>query len=137
MRTLWNNRVSPNVIYSMHHLRSDKSTLVVGGIDGVLRFLDQDTGKVFSRCIMNETSSVSNSAIDSYGVVRIRKAKRLSEDARIDLLPRTCRPPIRCLAVGMQKLEVEMFGAFLEFSAPKKYLSRRIAFRLTVEDQKS
>ncbi|XAR63475.1 hypothetical protein NMG60_11023420 [Bertholletia excelsa] len=104
MRTLWNNRVSPNVIYSMHHLRSDKSTLVVGGIDGVLRFLDQDTGKVFSRCIMNETSNVSNSAIDSYGVVRIRKAKRLSEDARIDLLPRTCRPPIRCLAVGMQKV---------------------------------
>ncbi|KAI8027942.1 F-box/WD-40 repeat-containing protein [Camellia lanceoleosa] len=106
MRTLWNTRVSPNVIYSMHHLRSDKSTLVVGGIDGVLRFLDQDLGEVFSRCIMNESSSssISNSSRDSYGVVQVKKARRLSEDTRIDLIPKTSRPSVRCLAVGMQKV---------------------------------
>ncbi|CAL5330690.1 unnamed protein product [Camellia sinensis] len=105
MRTLWNTRVSPNVIYSMHHLRSDKSTLVVGGIDGVLRFLDQDSGEVFSRCIMNESSSsISNSSRDSYGVIRVKKARRLSEDTRIDLIPKTSRPSVRCLAVGMQKV---------------------------------
>ncbi|XP_057499653.1 F-box/WD-40 repeat-containing protein At3g52030 [Actinidia eriantha] len=103
MRTLWNIRVSPNVIYSMHHLRGDKSTLVVGGIDGVLRFLNQDTGVVFSRCIMDE-NSVSNSSRDSYGVVQIRKARRLSEDTRIDLIPKSSRPSIRCLGVGMQKV---------------------------------
>ncbi|KAL7234470.1 hypothetical protein ACSBR1_017971 [Camellia fascicularis] len=105
MRTLWNTRASPNVIYSMHHLRSDKSTLVVGGIDGVLRFLDQDSGEVFSRCIMNESSSsISNSSRDSYGVVLVKKARRLSEDIRIDLIPKTSRPSVRCLAVGMQKV---------------------------------
>ncbi|KAF7139537.1 hypothetical protein RHSIM_Rhsim07G0058900 [Rhododendron simsii] len=102
-RTLWNVRVSPNVLYSMNHMRGDKSTLVVGGIDGVLRFLDQDTGEVFSRCIMNE-SNISNSSRDSYGVVQTKKARRLSEDTRIDLIPKTCRPSIRCLAVGMQKV---------------------------------
>ncbi|KAG5539109.1 hypothetical protein RHGRI_019609 [Rhododendron griersonianum] len=102
-RTLWNVRVSPNVLYSMNHMRGDKSTLVVGGIDGVLRFLDQDTGEVFSRCIMNE-SNISNSLRDSHGVVQIKKARRLSEDTRIDLIPKTCRPSIRCLAVGMQKV---------------------------------
>ncbi|GMP41422.1 hypothetical protein CsSME_00011528 [Camellia sinensis var. sinensis] len=105
MRTLWNTRVSPNVIYSMHHLRSDKSTLVVGGIDGVLRFLDQDSGEVFSRCIMNKSSSsISNSLRDSYGVIQVKKARRLSEDTRIDLIPKTSRPSVRCLAVGMQKV---------------------------------
>ncbi|GFY92208.1 F-box family protein with WD40/YVTN repeat doamin [Actinidia rufa] len=103
MRTLWNIRVSPNVIYSMHHLRGDKSTLVVGGIDGVLRFLNQDTGVVFSRCIMDE-NSVSNFSRDSYGVIQIRKARRLSEDTRIDLIPKSSRPSIRCLGVGMQKV---------------------------------
>ena len=103
MRTLWNIRVSPNVIYSMHHLRGDKSTLVVGGIDGVLRFLNQDTGEVFSRCIMDE-NSVSNSSSDSYGVVQIRKSRRLSEDTRIDLIPKSSRPSIRCLGVGMRKV---------------------------------
>ncbi|KAL6963224.1 hypothetical protein U1Q18_050389 [Sarracenia purpurea var. burkii] len=103
MKTLWNIRVSPNVIYSMHHLRGDKSTLVVGGIDGVLRFMDQDTGEVFSRCIVKE-SDVSNFPRDSYGVVQMKKARRLSEDTRIDLIPKSHRPSIRCLAVGMQKV---------------------------------
>ena len=103
MRTLWKIRVSPNVIYSMHHLRGDKSTLVVGGIDGVLQFLNQDTGEFFSRCIMDE-NSVSNSSRDSYGVVQIRKSRRLSEDTRIELIPKGYRPSIRCLGVGMQKV---------------------------------
>ncbi|KAA8515625.1 hypothetical protein F0562_018764 [Nyssa sinensis] len=102
MRTLWITRASPNVLYSMHHLRNDKSTLVVGGIDGVLRILDQDTGEVFSRCIMDESSRLSNSSKDV--VIERKKARRLSEDTRIDLITKTCRPPIRCLAVGMQKV---------------------------------
>ncbi|KAK4424921.1 F-box/WD-40 repeat-containing protein [Sesamum alatum] len=54
LRRLWDTRVSPNVLYSMHHLRNDKSTLVVGGIDGVLRIVDQNSGEVLSRCIMDD-----------------------------------------------------------------------------------
>ncbi|KAF4387425.1 hypothetical protein F8388_011573, partial [Cannabis sativa] len=39
IRILWENRVSTNVLYSLQHLRNDSSTLVVGGIDGILRVL--------------------------------------------------------------------------------------------------
>uniref|UniRef100_A0A5B7BI04 F-box domain-containing protein n=1 Tax=Davidia involucrata TaxID=16924 RepID=A0A5B7BI04_DAVIN len=102
MRSLWITRASPNVLYSMHHLRNDRSSLVVGGIDGVLRILDQDTGEVLSRCIMDESSRVSNFSKD--GVIKRKKARRLSEDTRIDLTSKTSRPSIRCLAVGMQKV---------------------------------
>ncbi|XP_024019859.1 F-box/WD-40 repeat-containing protein At3g52030-like isoform X2 [Morus notabilis] len=76
MRILWDKRVSPNVIYSLQHLRNDRSTLVVGGIDGV----------------------------GNYGVVERAKGRRLVEDAHIDSIPRSDRPPITCLAVGMKKI---------------------------------
>ncbi|KAK6143180.1 hypothetical protein DH2020_023528 [Rehmannia glutinosa] len=102
LRRLWETRVSPNVLYSMHHLRNDRSTLVAGGIDGVLRIIDQDSGEVLSRCIMEENSNISNRSAVKNGVVEKKKAIRLSEDDRIDLRPN--RPPISCLAVGMQKV---------------------------------
>ncbi|KAL0377179.1 UNVERIFIED_CONTAM: F-box/WD-40 repeat-containing protein [Sesamum calycinum] len=98
----YGTRVSPNVLYSMHHLRNDKSTLVVGGIDGVLRIIDQNSGEVLSRCIMQDNRNVSNHSTDKNRVVEKKKAIRLSEDDRIDLMPN--RPPITCLAVGMQKV---------------------------------
>ncbi|XP_016447050.1 F-box/WD-40 repeat-containing protein At3g52030 isoform X2 [Nicotiana tabacum] len=105
-RTLWETRVSPNVVYSMHHLRNDTSTLVVGGIDGVLRIVDQVTGEVISRCIMDDSSTVLHCSTERFGTVQIesRKLKRLSEDDRIDLMPRASRPQITCLAVGMEKV---------------------------------
>ncbi|GFP84284.1 F-box/WD-40 repeat-containing protein at3g52030 [Phtheirospermum japonicum] len=102
LRRLWETRVSPNVLYSMHHLRNDKSTLVIGGIDGVLRTVDQDSGEVLSRCIAAENTNVSNRSLVKNGVIEKKKAIRLSEDERIDLMPN--RPPITCLAVGMQKV---------------------------------
>ncbi|XP_052192673.1 F-box/WD-40 repeat-containing protein At3g52030 isoform X1 [Diospyros lotus] len=102
-KALWNNRVSPNVIYSMNHMRSDNSTLAVGGIDGVLRILDQETGEVLSRCIMDYDSS-SSSRISVNSRVQVHKARRLSEDDRIDVIPRGYRPAIRCLAVGMERI---------------------------------
>ncbi|XP_055817915.1 F-box/WD-40 repeat-containing protein At3g52030 [Solanum dulcamara] len=105
-RTLWETRVSPNVVYSMHHLMNDTSTLVVGGIDGVLRTVDQVTGEVISRCIMDDSSTVLHRSTERFGTVQIesRKLKRLSEDDRIDLMPRTSKPQITCLAVGMEKV---------------------------------
>ncbi|KAL3814785.1 hypothetical protein ACJIZ3_016053 [Penstemon smallii] len=105
LRSLWERRISPNVLYSMNHLRNDKSTLVVGGIDGVLRIVDQDSGEVLSRCIMRESNNnISNLTTPKNGsaVVEKKKAIRLCEDDRIDLMPN--RPPITCLAVGMQKV---------------------------------
>ncbi|KAK4476627.1 hypothetical protein RD792_015787 [Penstemon davidsonii] len=105
LRSLWERRISPNVLYSMNHLRNDKSTLVVGGIDGVLRIVDQDSGEVLSRCIMRESNnniSKLTTPKNGIGVVEKKKAIRLSEDDRIDLMPN--RPPITCLAVGMQKV---------------------------------
>ncbi|XP_015067619.1 F-box/WD-40 repeat-containing protein At3g52030 isoform X2 [Solanum pennellii] len=105
-RTVWETRVSPNVIYSMHHLRNDTSTLVVGGIDGVLRTVDQVTGEVISRCIMDDSTTVLHRSTERFGSVQIesRKVKRLSEDDRIDLMTRTSKPQITCLAVGMEKV---------------------------------
>ncbi|KAK4738168.1 hypothetical protein R3W88_001865 [Solanum pinnatisectum] len=104
--TLWETRVSPNVIYSMHHLMNDTSTLVVGGIDGVLRTVDQVTGEVISRCIMDDSTTALHRSTERFGTVQIesRKVKRLSEDDRIDLMPRTSKPQITCLAVGMEKV---------------------------------
>ncbi|KAJ8573604.1 hypothetical protein K7X08_010115 [Anisodus acutangulus] len=89
-----------------HSVGNDTSTLVVGGIDGVLRFVDQVTGEVISRCIMDDNSTVLHRSTERFGTVQIekRKLKRLSEDDRIDLMPRASRPQITCLAVGMEKV---------------------------------
>ncbi|KAG6677001.1 hypothetical protein I3842_14G005400 [Carya illinoinensis] len=102
MRSLWETRVSPNVVYSLQHLRNDTSTLVVGGIDGVLRILDQNTGQVLSSCVM-EGNMLSISQ-NSLGAIGRKKGMRLSEDTCIDSIPRSDRPPITCLAVGMNKV---------------------------------
>jgi hypothetical protein len=102
MRSVWETRVSPNVVYSLQHLRNDASTLVVGGIDGVLRILDQNTGKVLSSCVVG--GNMLSSSQNTNGGPEGRKGRRVSEDIRIDTIPRTARPPITCLAVGMKKV---------------------------------
>lgn len=85
---------------------NDTSTLVVGGIDGVLRTVDQVTGEVISRCIMDDSTTVLHRSTERFGSVQIdsRKVKRLSEDDRIDLMTRTSKPQITCLAAGMEKV---------------------------------
>ncbi|XP_056164629.1 F-box/WD-40 repeat-containing protein At3g52030 isoform X3 [Syzygium oleosum] len=101
MGVLWERRVSPNVLYSLGHMQYDTSTIVVGGIDGVLRVLDQSTGELVSSYVMDQPVS---SASSSSGGIEKRNGRRLSEDARIDNIPRAARPPIMCLAVGMKKV---------------------------------
>ncbi|XP_047339865.1 F-box/WD-40 repeat-containing protein At3g52030 [Impatiens glandulifera] len=91
MKSLWSERVSPNVIYSMNHMRNDNSTLVVGGLDGILRILNQQTGELFSSCMMENTR-------------RSGLATRLPPETRIDQISKTSRPTIRCLAVGREKV---------------------------------
>uniref|UniRef100_A0A803LC29 F-box domain-containing protein n=1 Tax=Chenopodium quinoa TaxID=63459 RepID=A0A803LC29_CHEQI len=104
MQSLWNLRVSPNAIYSMQHLRHDKLTLVVGGVDGVLRILDQNTGEILTKCVMDQSNPKLTSTRSLYGSVERRKVKRLTENAIIGLIPVTARPPVKCLAVGMGKV---------------------------------
>ncbi|GMH04404.1 hypothetical protein Nepgr_006243 [Nepenthes gracilis] len=114
MRMLWENRVSPNVIYTMQNLQHDTSTLVVGGIDGVLRILDQNTGDVLSRCVMQGGHGVpTSSSKSSYGAVETKRVERLLEDASIDSIPWTDRPPIKCLAVGMKKVITTHNGKYI------------------------
>ncbi|WCJ18577.1 F-box family protein with WD40/YVTN repeat doamin [Euphorbia peplus] len=103
MRRLWETKVSPNVVYSLQHLSTDKSTLVVGGIDGVLRILDQNSGVVLSSYIIDHDAPSASSRY-TQGMVESRKAKRISIDAVIDEIPRTARPSITCLGVGMKKV---------------------------------
>lgn len=101
--------MSPNVVYSIQHLRNDASSLVVGGIDGVLRLLNQNTGEVISRFVLegdllpSSSSSSHQNAVGS-GTVQRMRGRRLSQDTHIDSIPRSSRPPITCLAVGMKKV---------------------------------
>ncbi|XP_024019857.1 F-box/WD-40 repeat-containing protein At3g52030-like isoform X1 [Morus notabilis] len=102
MRILWDKRVSPNVIYSLQHLRNDRSTLVVGGIDGVVRLINQNAGEILSSIVFE--GKMFSGSQGNYGVVERAKGRRLVEDAHIDSIPRSDRPPITCLAVGMKKI---------------------------------
>ncbi|XP_027930010.1 F-box/WD-40 repeat-containing protein At3g52030 [Vigna unguiculata] len=104
-KLLWSNRVSPNVIYSLQHMQNDTSTLVVGGIDGILRLLNQNDGKTVS-CFVVGDRLLSTFQSPS-GFIQRRKGQRLPEDNIINiepLVPRTDRPSITCLAVGMKKI---------------------------------
>ncbi|KAF4346159.1 hypothetical protein G4B88_023414 [Cannabis sativa] len=113
MRILWENRVSPNVLYSLQHLRNDSSTLVVGGIDGILRVLNQNTGEVVSRIVL--AGSISSSR-DKNGIVVRTRGARLAEDVHIDSVPKIIRPPITCLAVGMKKVVTTHNTKFISFN---------------------
>ncbi|TYI15166.1 hypothetical protein ES332_A08G168600v1 [Gossypium tomentosum] len=103
MKSLWETRISSNVLYSLSHLRSDNSTLAVGGIDGVLRVLNQNTGEVLSRCLIDDERPISSTR-NMHAFIEKKKGIRLPEDAEVDRIPRTCRPPITCLSVGMKKV---------------------------------
>ncbi|XP_027340633.1 F-box/WD-40 repeat-containing protein At3g52030 isoform X2 [Abrus precatorius] len=101
-KLLWGNRVSPNVVYSLQHLQSDTSTLAVGGIDGIIRILNQNDGNVVSSCCLEDKLL---STYQSPTFIQRRKGRRLPEDAiNIDIIPTTARPSITCLAVGMKKI---------------------------------
>ncbi|KAK9056087.1 hypothetical protein SSX86_027175 [Deinandra increscens subsp. villosa] len=104
MKQLWEVRASPNFISSIQHMRDDTSILAVGGIDGVLRLVDQQNGDFLSNCIIYESSRKSYRSETSHSTVTRKKGLRVSEDARFDLMPRISRPSISCLAVGMQKV---------------------------------
>ncbi|KAI3709756.1 hypothetical protein L2E82_39522 [Cichorium intybus] len=104
MKRLWEVRVSPNVICSIQHMRDDMSILAVGGIGGVLRIVDPQNGDILSSCIMDESSRKLYRSQSQQSTVTRRKGIRVLEDARFDLMPRTSRPSINCLAVGMQKV---------------------------------
>ncbi|KAK9944614.1 hypothetical protein M0R45_010174 [Rubus argutus] len=101
-RRLWKTQVSRSAVCSVQHLRNDGSTLVVGGVDGVLRLVDQNTGKVNSRIVLDTGYCVlpSTSSANSAPVQRLR-GRRLAEDAQLDDIP---TPPITCLTVGMKKV---------------------------------
>ncbi|KAH0466480.1 hypothetical protein IEQ34_003718 [Dendrobium chrysotoxum] len=103
-RPLWETRVSPNVIYSMHHLACDSSTLAVGGLDGILRILNQNTGETLSRFILNPSTKLVGSTSTSSPFKMKIKAKAISSDIEIHNIPRNQRPPITCLAVGLKKI---------------------------------
>ena len=104
MERLWETRVSPNVVYSLQHLINDKSTLVVGGIDGVLRILDQSSGIVLSSYIIDNVAPSSSSSGYAHGVIERRNGKKLPSETNIERIPRSSRPSITCLAVGMKKV---------------------------------
>ncbi|XP_021890776.1 F-box/WD-40 repeat-containing protein At3g52030 isoform X2 [Carica papaya] len=100
---LWERRASPNVVYSLQHQRNDTSLLVAGGIDGVLRILNQSTGEVLSSCVMDD-KNLQSSSRNEHVILERKKGRRVLGDFEIDRIPRSARPPITCLAVGMKKV---------------------------------
>lgn len=104
LRPLWEMRVSPNVIYSTHHLNNDTSMLAVGGLDGVLRILNQNTGETLKSFVIDPGNTVPISSKVKHQAIEKRRVRSLSEDIRVDSIPRHLRPPITCLSVGMKKI---------------------------------
>uniref|UniRef100_A0A0D9XPQ8 Uncharacterized protein n=1 Tax=Leersia perrieri TaxID=77586 RepID=A0A0D9XPQ8_9ORYZ len=103
LRPLWENRVSPNVIYSTHHLPGDTVTLAVGGIDGVLRLICQRTGEII-RSFIVDAGRPAASASSSRQQIEKKSVRQVAPDARLDNIPTRLRPQITCLSVGMKKI---------------------------------
>ncbi|KAL0890337.1 hypothetical protein Bca101_014320 [Brassica carinata] len=112
MRQLWENRVSPNVVYSIQQLRTDTSVMIAGGIDGVLRVIDQKSGRVLSSCIMDDKVSTVRRR-QTQVVVEKRRGKRVSQDIEIDKIERKNRPQISCIAMGMKKVVTAHSGKLI------------------------
>ncbi|KAH7527998.1 hypothetical protein FEM48_Zijuj05G0025300 [Ziziphus jujuba var. spinosa] len=82
-------------------LQTDKSSLVIDGIDAAQGDLEQNTGEVVSSIVLEGISSSSQSP---NGVIERFKGRRLSEDTIIDSISRSARLQIPCFAVGMKKV---------------------------------
>ncbi|KAL5697613.1 hypothetical protein ACHQM5_028738 [Ranunculus cassubicifolius] len=103
MKLLWNEQVSPNKIFSVQHMQSDKSSVVVGGSDGVLRIVNQDTGEVVSSYVIGDDPIEDE--LTGYSIIGRGKGRMIPIDENnLDYIPRTHTPPITSLVVGMQKV---------------------------------
>ncbi|KAL6211011.1 hypothetical protein ACLB2K_016240 [Fragaria x ananassa] len=107
---LWETKVSQDAVCSMQHRRNDTTTLVVGGRDGVLHLLDQNTGNVVtefildtSYCVLSSTKPASSSSggCSRNMVIQGLRGRRTAPDANIVSIP---APPITCLAVRIKRI---------------------------------
>ncbi|KAL6658287.1 hypothetical protein ACP70R_003873 [Stipagrostis hirtigluma subsp. patula] len=103
LRPLWETRVSPNVIYSAHHLPGDTATLAVGGIDGVLRLICQRTGDTI-RSLVVDADRPAESSSRSRQQIEKKRVRQVAPDARLDNIPRRLRPQITSVSAGMRKI---------------------------------
>ena len=103
LKPLWEPRVSPNVIYSVHHLPGDTATLAVGGIDGVLRLICQRTGDII-RSIIVDTDRPAESTSRSRHQTEKKRVREVAPDAQLDNISTRLRPQITSLSVGMKKI---------------------------------
>ncbi|KAJ6692045.1 F-BOX DOMAIN CONTAINING PROTEIN EXPRESSED [Salix purpurea] len=62
----------------------------------------QNTGEILTSYVMDHGTSSSSGC--THGVIERKIGKRIAHDYNIDRIPKTARPPITCLAVGMQKV---------------------------------
>lgn len=97
----------------MQHRSGDTTTLAAGGIDGVLRILDSNTGKVVSAYVEDDRPALTSSQKPDTGIER-KKGRRITEETPLDSIPKNCRPPITCLAVGMQKVVTTHNGKYIK-----------------------
>lgn len=112
MKLLWETRVSPNVVYSMQHMATDTSALVVGGVDGVLRIINQGTVKTLAWYVL-EKNSTTRSFLPDDKISLIKRSVKISEEVEIGHLPMYSLPPISSLAVGWKKVVTCHNGRFI------------------------
>lgn len=92
---------------------NDTSILAVGGLDGVLRILDQSTGEILRSYFVDRRGAWTICSKSQNQNIEKKQAVSLAEDLRVDTIPRNSRPPITCLAVGMKKIVTTHGGNFV------------------------
>lgn len=85
-------------------MSNDTSVLAVGGLDGVLRILNQSTGEILKSYFVDNRGAQPICSKPQNQNIEKKQAVSLAEDWRVDAIPRNSRPAITCLAVGMKKV---------------------------------
>ncbi|KAJ3671760.1 hypothetical protein LUZ60_007839 [Juncus effusus] len=105
LRPIWEKRVSPNVIYSINHMKNDNSILACGGLDGILRILNKNSGEIMRSFHLDPRNfGGSNNNKGLRGDIERKKVVCVNEDFTVERVARYLRPQILSLCVGMKKV---------------------------------
>lgn len=111
---VWNVRIGPNSVTSLHSQFYDTTTLVVGSINGIVTILDTESGMILNQYVPRRSAdhtkwdrglgTTINMSPD--GLMRVTVHEHVGDcvDSSLQEIPRKNRPPILCLRTGMTNL---------------------------------
>ncbi|KAI5082896.1 hypothetical protein GOP47_0002639 [Adiantum capillus-veneris] len=105
-KLLWTVRIGANCIASLHSPSYDATTLVTGGINGVITILDMGSGAVLRKFVVahDETQTKGNSLNKSKGNSGVAEHAQAKITYSSKGIPSNIRPPILCLKAGMTRI---------------------------------